>query len=235
MGLFLQHLVDVAGQDAKVDQTLCQRPRGGLMGRVEARVGTRRGEGRALRRQHDLVKVALGRREAAVDGEGARHVGGVVLMFAAGVDEHEVAVPQWRVVLAVVQHAGVGAAGDDGRIGRRRGAAPHELMHQFRFEFRLRHAGSALAHGAQVAGGGDVGGLRHQPAFHRRLHQPLFMQQTAQGDELFRRTPPFERGDGLEQALVHCWIRPELDMHPRCAGQQRRQGFGQLAAGPRLV
>jgi hypothetical protein len=61
------------------------------------------------------------------------------------------------VVLDVVQHAGVGAAGDDGRVGVGVGAALAEFVGQLGFQFVFGHAGAAGAHGAGVAGAGDVG------------------------------------------------------------------------------
>lgn len=51
--------------------------------------GAREGECVALDVEDGLVEVALGGGEGAVDGEGARDVGGVVRVLAGGVDEDE--------------------------------------------------------------------------------------------------------------------------------------------------
>jgi hypothetical protein len=49
-----------------------------------------------------------------------------------------------------VQHAGVGAAGDDGGVGRRLRAIAAEFVQQFRFQFVFVQAGPRGAHGAHV-------------------------------------------------------------------------------------
>ena len=59
-------------------------------------------------------------------------------------------------VFHIVQHTGVGAAGHDGRVGVGIGAAFPEFIGQLGFQRIFGHAGSAGAHGAGVAGAGDV-------------------------------------------------------------------------------
>ncbi|MCI1711104.1 MAG: hypothetical protein LKM39_12920 [Chiayiivirga sp.] len=71
-----------------------------LVRRDPARAGTRGGERRRLRREHQLVHRALRRAEAAVDREGAGDVGGVVAVFGTGIDQHQVAVGANARVLA---------------------------------------------------------------------------------------------------------------------------------------
>ena len=60
-----------------------------------------------------------------------------------------------------MQHAGVGAAGDDGRVGVAVGAAFAEFVAQLGFQLVFGHARAAGVHGAGVAGAGDVGGALH--------------------------------------------------------------------------
>jgi hypothetical protein len=121
------------------------------------RAGRGGGDGGALRGEDDFVDVLLSGVEAAIDRESAGDVGGVTGDFAAGVDQDQRVVVEDLVVGDVVQHAGVGAAGDDGRVGVGVGAAFAEFVSQFGFEFVFGHAGAAGAHGAGVAGAGDVG------------------------------------------------------------------------------
>ena len=66
-----------------------------------------------LRRLDDVVELALRRAEAAVGGEGARHVARIAVELAAGVDQAQLARLQRRRARRVVEDAGVRAGGDD--------------------------------------------------------------------------------------------------------------------------
>ena len=123
----------------------------------EMAAGRRGGKGGVLGGEDDFVHILLGCVEAAIDREGPGDVGGVAFNFAAGIDQYQRVVVEQLVVFDVMQHAGVGAAGDDGRVGVRVGAALPEFVSQFGFQLVLGHAGAAGAHGAGVAGAGDVG------------------------------------------------------------------------------
>ena len=91
----------------------------------------------SLRGEHQLVDVALRAAEAPVHRERAGDVGGVAVELAAGVDQQQRAVLEQRVVLAVVQHAGVGAAGDDRPVGRELRAVAAELVQQLGLDLVL--------------------------------------------------------------------------------------------------
>src|SRR5690606_40648507 len=69
--------------------------------------------------QHQLVQLALRRAELAIGREGAGDVRSVVIQFAAGVDQNQIAVFYFSVVVRVVQDAGVVAGADNGRIDRK--------------------------------------------------------------------------------------------------------------------
>ena len=128
-------------------------------------------DGGSLGGEDDLVNVLLRWREATIDRKSAGDVGSVALHFAAGVDQHQRVIVQGLVVLDVMQHAGVGAAGDDGRVGVAVGAAFAKFVGQFGFQLVFGHARAAGVHGAGVPGAGDVGGALHGGQFGVVLEQ----------------------------------------------------------------
>ncbi|MPN07326.1 hypothetical protein SDC9_154592 [bioreactor metagenome] len=139
--------------------------------------------------------------EAAIDREGSGDVGGVALDFAAGVDQHQAVVVQELVVLDVMQHAGVGAAGDDRCVGVAVGTAFAEFVGEFGFQLVLGHARAAGVHGAGVAGAGDVGGALHGGQFGVVLEQAHGVEFGAQVVDRARR--PLA-GAGLRTHRIEC-------------------------------
>src|SRR5574343_863766 len=150
-------VVEVAVEQLEVDQTLGQHADRSIVAFHEMAAGGGGGDGGGLGGEDDFVNVLLRRVEAAIDRAGAGDVGGVAFDLAAGVDQDQGVVVEQLVVLDVVQHAGVGATGDDGRVGVGVGAAFAEFVGQLGFQFVLGQAGTTGAHGAGVAGAGDVG------------------------------------------------------------------------------
>src|SRR5579859_3593247 len=101
--------------------------------------------GGAIRLEHHLVYRTLLAGEAAVDGERARNVGGVAAELAPRIDQQQIAVGERLAVVAVVQHAAVGAARHDGCVGRI-GVVAAELVQQLRHHLVLGEAGPTEAH-----------------------------------------------------------------------------------------
>ena len=85
-------IVDGAGEQAELDHARGQLAHAVLVDLVDRRARLARARSPRPGREHDVVDPALRRREPAVRGPRARDVGGVVVVLAAGVDEHEVAV-----------------------------------------------------------------------------------------------------------------------------------------------
>jgi hypothetical protein len=92
------------------------------------------GERGFLRGQHQLVDRLLLRRKLAVDRPGAGDVAGVAVDFATGVDQHQVAVLEQRVILLVMQDAAVAPGRDDRAVGRHLRPALAELVIQLGFQ-----------------------------------------------------------------------------------------------------
>ena len=136
--------------------------------------------GGLLRGQHDVVQLALRRREAAARREGAGDVGRVAVEFAGGVDQDQVAVLGNRVAGRVVQHAGIRAGRDDRRVSRRLRAEFAERVEQLGFEFVLAHAGMARGHRAAMRLRGNLSGAAHDGEFVVVLEEPHLVEQRDQ-------------------------------------------------------
>ncbi len=92
VGLLADVLVDAALEQAELDQARGDHAHRGIVIGDEWAAGAHFGDRRALRGEHNVVQRALCRREAAVDRKRARDVGGVALVFGAGVDQQQIAV-----------------------------------------------------------------------------------------------------------------------------------------------
>ena len=115
-------------------------------------------ERRLLRAQHQIVDRLLPRREAAVDRERARHVGGVLAPFRRGIDQDQIAVLGAAAVDVVVQRRGVGAAAHDRGISDAVGAIAAEPVLEGRFDLVFVHSRARGTHRGDVPGDADVDG-----------------------------------------------------------------------------
>lgn len=113
----------------------------------------------ALHGQHGFVQVPLRGRELAVDGPGARDVGDVSAVLAAGVDENHVVLVEQAVVVHVVDHVAATAAGDDGHVGGAREAVRGEGVVEVGFQVLFGRPGAA--HGGGEGAPGDAAGVAH--------------------------------------------------------------------------
>src|SRR5690606_37037143 len=156
-----QHAVQAAIDEAEVEHALGEHLDGGIVGLVPVRAGAGGLTRGGLGGEHDLIHVALRAGEAAIDREGPGDVGGVAVELAARVDQQQVAVVEALIVFDVVQHAGVGAAGDDAGVGGRLAAGGAEGVQQFGFDLEFVAARAGGAHGAAVGVGGDLRGAAH--------------------------------------------------------------------------
>jgi hypothetical protein len=113
--------------------------------------------GLVLHAQHGVVHIALALGETAVHRDAPGEVAGVAAVLTAEVHQDHIAVVAHLVVGDVVQHAGVVAAGDDGRVGMPARAVAQELMRDLRLDLVLLHTGlHEAAHALEgLAGDGD--------------------------------------------------------------------------------
>ena len=114
--------------------------------------------------QHGLIDGALRRREAAVGGPGARNVAREIVVLAAGVHQHQVAVAHNVVVRDVVERVGARAAGHHRWVREALCAAKLALVLDHAAEHVLGNVGARAAHGLDEglgADGGGLGGERH--------------------------------------------------------------------------
>ncbi len=77
------------------------------MGLIPGVTGLHLGNGRALCLEHQIVNGTLLSAKLSVHGESAGDVRGIPLKFTARINQHEIPRAQSRVVLGVVQDAGV--------------------------------------------------------------------------------------------------------------------------------
>ena len=157
VGLGLDQAGHRALEQPDAHQSVGDRTHGRIVRLVPVITGLHLGNRSTLGFQHHLVDGALLVAIAAIDRIGTRYVRGVVAKFTARVDQQQVPVGQQCVVIAIVQHAGVGTAADDRVIGDV-GAKAVELVQDLRHDFKLHAPGAAEAHRPHMgAGGGELG------------------------------------------------------------------------------
>ena len=210
------------------------------MGLVPVRAGAGGLARGGLGGEHDLIHVALRAGEAAIDREGPGDVGGVAVELAARVDQQQVAVIEALIVFDVVQHAGVGAAGDDAGVGGRLAAGGAEGVQQLGFDLEFVAARAGGAHGAAMGVGGDLRGAAHGGEFRSVLDEAHLVELGAQVAHGVRRG---EAAAGLvahgvkcaEHARVPVVVVAEAGPQQGLVGEVVGQTFFEVADGPRLV
>jgi hypothetical protein len=150
-------------------------------------------------------------REAAVDRERARDVGGIHAVFATRVDQQQVAVAQRVRVLVVVQDAAVRTAAHD-RVIRDVRLVTVELVQQLRHDLVFRDAGPRRLHRADVRADRDL----RRPPHHSRLGPTLVethvVQRVIERDEFLWTVDavlglPLQRVHPADHALVELRMR----------------------------
>src|SRR5688572_9664830 len=174
--LLRDELLDPPLEHAEPDQPLDQHVERRVVHVVEARAGAHGGDGRLLRREHDVVDLALGGREALAHRERAGDVGGVAVDLRAGIDEQELAVVEPRLVLGVVEDGPVDPAGDDRVVaGRARAAGAEDVVDQ-RLDLVLVEAGTGRLECCVVRLGRDVAGAAQEVELLGVLRQALLVE-----------------------------------------------------------
>ena len=234
VGFAGDQLIHGTAQQAQLHQAGGDHLHSGFVGGVPVFTGGDFLERRFLGGQHQLVDSLLLGRKGTADREGAGDVAGVAVDLAGGVDQHQIAVFQQRVVLAVMQDAGVFAGSDDRAVGRHLRAALAELVIQLGFQAVLIQSGAAGLHGAYVGTGGNVGSGLHHLHFRRRLVQAHVMQQVVEGDKLIRWLRTLARlgadhVDPLHQMTVEFLMDAEGVIDPLAAFDQARQNLVDVA------
>ena len=240
IGLAFDQAVDLAPEESEIDHALHQYPQGRFVISDERHAGSDGGDGCLLRCEHDFIDVALRCAEVPTDRIGAGDVGRVAGELAAGVDEDQRAFGEYFVVIDVMQHAGTRTAGDDGREGVTAGALTAELVDEFGFQRVFGQAGATGAHGARVAGRGDVGGAAQTVEFVRVLDKAQSVEQLARIADLCWRSLSRTRlgAYGAKRASdlpVPVRIVPERMPQDGSVGDQFRQTLFQFIDGVGFV
>ena len=236
----LEHAVEAALEEAEVEHALGEHLHRGVVRLVPVRAGAgglARGD---LGGEHELIHVALRAGEAAVHREAAGDVGRVAVELAAGVDQQQVAVLQALVVVDVVQHAGVGAAGDDAGVGGGLAASGAEGVQQLGLDLVFEAPRAGGAHGAAVGVGRDAGGAAHGGELGSVLDETHLVELGAQVAHRVRRG---EAGAGLvahgveraEYLRVPVVVVAEAGPQQGLVGEGVGEALLEVADGPRLV
>ena len=139
-----------------------------------------------------------------------------------------------------MQHAGVGAAGDDRRIGRRLRAAAAEFVQQFGFDLVFGAAGRGRAHRAPVGRGRYLRRAPHGRQFVRVLDEPHVVEQGAHVGDRGRRRDAIahlraHRVQPAQHARVPRLVAAEMAVQRRLIRKQFRQQCIKLADRMALV
>ena len=206
------HPVDERVPEARVGDHLAA-------GRVDLRerdARAHRGDRRKLRAQHDLVELALARREPPVHRKRARHVRRVAAVLGAAVEHHQLSVHERAVVAVVVEHRGVEPAAGDGaerQFARAVGAVgvlddllQVELVHPGA-DARHRRGEAPRGHPSRLADALDLrGALRRahafddlRPVLHLRSRHALGLRAEDRQVLRHRLVPLRERHDAGER------------------------------------
>ena len=201
---------------------------------------THRRDGGRLGRQHQLVDGALLPAEAAIDRKRAGDVRGVAVVLRTGIDQQQVPVPEFAAVLGVVEDAGVGAAGDDGGIGRPLAAAQPEFAFQFRLHLVFEAARRGALHGPDMGPGGNAGRPAHQLELIPALDQPHLVEKMTQVHDFPRgmhagALPAPDLAQAMDDFSVEFRIAAHHREHPVLVFHQGGQGGFQFIDGEGLV
>ena len=139
-----------------------------------------------------------------------------------------------------MQHRGVVATADDGRVGLFPGAAPGAFMDKVRFQLVFHHARFAVGHDALVGRRGNFCRLAHEGNLGAGLVQAHVVQVVIQGDEFLGRVHAAAR---LAPQLVHpvghllvqFGIAAHGVEHPLALFQHARQDVIEVADGKGVI
>src|SRR6266853_662390 len=178
--LGLDDLLDRPAAQSQVDESLSERPHRGTVRLVPAVARLYRRDRRGLRGEHQLVDVLLRAAEFSAHGESPRYIRGISVQLTACVYEQEIPVREPRVVVAIMQNAGVGSSGDDRPVRGILGAAAAKLVEKLRLDLVFAASTAGRAHRAFVGGCRD----RRRAAHHGEL--PVVLEEALLVERLHR-------------------------------------------------
>ena len=147
--------------------------------------------------EHQLVDRALRARELAADRKRARDVGRVAVELAAGVDQQQIRGLGLPVVVAIMEHAGIGPRGHDRGVGDRLRAGAQEFVGELGLDLVFEPSGTRALHGAPMRAARDLGGAAQAAKLVLVLVEPHRRQRRARVDD------GLGRGDSGAHAIAH--------------------------------
>ena len=163
-----------------------KHPLGHLMVVVKRASRLYRVDARELRGEHEFVNGLLRPAELAADWKSARDIRRVTFVLATGVDEKQVRRLHLAIVVAVVQHAGVGPGRDDRRISDRLRAGTQEFVRKLGLDLIFVPVGSRACHRPAMRAARNVGRTADMPQFMLVLVQAHRRERRAHIDHGFR-------------------------------------------------
>lgn len=232
----VKRLIGFAGDqfvDLALQQTEFHQPRGndsnrGFVRLIPVLVRGDFGERCFLRGQDQFVDRFLLGRKLAVDRPGTSDVAGVAIDLATGVDQHQIAVLEQRVILLVMQDAAVAPGGDDRTVGRHLRPALAEFVVEFGFEAVLVEPSPTGLHRTDMSLRRNPCGFAHHLHFCRRFIQAHVVEQMIQGNEFVRRLGTEVRlgadhVDPVHQVTIKFGVAAHRRIHPVAAFDQARE------------
>ena len=148
-------------------------------------------------------------------------------MLTAGIDQHQIAVAQPLVVVAVVEDARVCPTADDRWVGAI-GAVPAKLVHQLGHQFVFIQTGLAMAHCPDMRLAGNLPGALHELQFGWAFEQPHVMQHMVKCHKLVGLVSSdlglgAQRIDPADHPLVELLVHAHRVIDPGAPLQQARQ------------
>ena len=158
---FFDEGIEAALEDLEVDESLGDLSHSGIVDIGEGFASETSVDAGIKGIEDDLIDIALLAGKATVGGEGSGDIGGVVIPFAARVDEDEIAILEGVFVFGVMEDGGIFARADDGLVGSACGAAAFVVVMKQGGKLVLVHTGLCGGHCGLVGGAIDGGGFSH--------------------------------------------------------------------------
>ena len=219
VGPILEKSRQRTAQQSEFDQPLSHHAYRGLVRLIPVIAGTHLLDGGQLRLEHHFVDGPLRRAELTADREGPCYVRSVVIVFATRIEQQELAVAQWLVVVAVMHHTGIGAAAHDRVVGHV-GIVGAKLMQNFRHDFVFHAPRGCKAHRTPMCPCRDLRGAPQARLFGTALIQTHVVQHVRQGQEFVHAAAGLARVraqsvDPADDARIEVWVAAHGIENPR--------------------
>src|SRR2546426_7788677 len=212
--LGLDHFFERPAAQSQIDESLSERPHRGIVRFIPAPAGHHGVDRGGLRGEHQLVDVLLRAAEFPAYWESPRHIRGISVQLTTCVDEQKIPVGEPRVVVAVMQDAGVGPSGNDRPVRGILSSAAAKLVEKLRLDLVFAASRAGRAHRAFMGSRRDLRSAAHHGELAVVLDQAHVVERGAHVADFGR------RGD------ARACLRPDLIQPSHDARVPTRVGAG---------